>query len=112
MISIKDFAPFIQEYIYKEEWLTLRPIQLDAAEVIFNSNDNCLIASPTSSGKTEAALFPIITKMYQEPKKGIVTLYISPLSLLPEKEMATHSSTLAWKIPWTQSTGLPRVGHD
>ena len=51
------------------------------------------------------------------------------LSLLPwqmdslllshqEKEMATHSSTLAWKIPWTeepgrlQSMGLQRAGHD
>ena len=35
-----------------------------------------------------------------------------------EKEMATHSSTLAWKIPWMeepgrlQSTGSQRVGHD
>ena len=35
-----------------------------------------------------------------------------------EKEMAIHSSTLAWKIPWTeepgrlQSRGLQRVGHD
>ena len=35
-----------------------------------------------------------------------------------EKEMATYSSTLAWKIPWTeepgglQSTGPQRVGHD
>ena len=35
-----------------------------------------------------------------------------------EKEMATHSSTLAWKIPRTeepgrlQSMGLQRVGHD
>ena len=35
-----------------------------------------------------------------------------------EKEMATHSSTLAWEIPWTeepgglQPTGLQRVGHD
>ena len=35
-----------------------------------------------------------------------------------EKEMATHSSTLAWKIPWTeepgglQSVGWQRVGHD
>ena len=34
-----------------------------------------------------------------------------------EKEMATHSSTLAWKIQWTeepgrlQSMGLQRVGH-
>ena len=35
----------------------------------------------------------------------------------PEKEMATHSSILAWRMPWTeepgglQSTGLQRVGH-
>ena len=36
----------------------------------------------------------------------------------PEKAMAAHSSTLAWKIPWTeepsglQSMGSLRVGHD
>ena len=36
----------------------------------------------------------------------------------PEKAMATRSSTLAWKIPWTeetgglQSMGSLRVGHD
>ena len=35
-----------------------------------------------------------------------------------EKEMAIHSSTIAWEIPWTeeagrlQSVGLQRVGHD
>ena len=35
-----------------------------------------------------------------------------------EKEMAIHSSTVAWKIPWTeepgglQSMGSQRVGHD
>ena len=35
-----------------------------------------------------------------------------------EKEMATHSGTLAWKIPWMeeagrlQSMGLQRVGHN
>ena len=37
---------------------------------------------------------------------------------LLEKEMATHSSILAWKIPWTeepgrlQHTGVQRAGHD
>ena len=37
---------------------------------------------------------------------------------LLEKEMETHSSILAWKIPWTeehgrlQSLGSQRVGHD
>ena len=35
-----------------------------------------------------------------------------------QKEMATHTSILAWRIPWTeepgglQSTGLQRVGND
>ena len=35
-----------------------------------------------------------------------------------EKEMAIHSSTIAWKIPWTEepdrleSMGSQRVGHD
>ena len=35
-----------------------------------------------------------------------------------EKEMATHSNTIAWKTPWTeepgrlQSMGWQRVGHD
>ena len=38
--------------------------------------------------------------------------------IIVEKAMATHSSTLAWKIPWTeepgrlQSMGSRRVGHD
>ena len=37
---------------------------------------------------------------------------------LLEKEMATHSSILAWEIPWTEESGrleameLQRVGHD
>ena len=37
---------------------------------------------------------------------------------LLEKEMATHSSILAWKIPWTEKPGRPqsigaqRIGHD
>ena len=38
--------------------------------------------------------------------------------VLLEKEMATHSNILAWKIPWTEepgglrSTGSQRVGQD
>ena len=44
--------------------------------------------------------------------------YVSSKSLGVEKAMATHSSTLAWKIPWMdkpgrlQSMGSQRVGHD
>ena len=41
-----------------------------------------------------------------------------PLYIKSEKAMASHSNTLAWKIPWTekpgrlQSMGPLRVGHD
>ena len=44
--------------------------------------------------------------------------FIAWSSLTAEKAMVTHSSTLAWEIPWTeepgglQSMGLLRVGHD
>ena len=44
--------------------------------------------------------------------------YYICIHIYPEKAMAPHSSTLAWKIPWTeepgrlQSLGLLRVGHD
>ena len=47
-----------------------------------------------------------------------IVLYLIFTQILLEKAMAPHSSTLAWKIPWTeepgglQSMGLLRVGHD
>ena len=50
----------------------------------------------------------------------VMSLLFNMLSseVCPEKAMATHSSTLAWKIPWMeepgrlQSMGLLGVGHD
>ena len=48
----------------------------------------------------------------------IVINYSMVLRMLPEKIMVPHSSTLAWKIPWTgepgrlQSMASLRVGHD
>ena len=48
----------------------------------------------------------------------ILHVILKSTTLLLEKAMATHSSTLAWKIPWTedhgglQSVGSRRAGHD
>ena len=45
-------------------------------------------------------------------------LFVAFWAYILDKEMATHSSILAWRIPWTeehgglQSMGLRRVGHD
>ena len=57
------------------------------------------------------------SKLRQQRKKFITAL-AHTCSLFPEKAMAPHFSTLAWKIPWMeepgrlQSMGSRRVGHD
>ena len=78
----ESFAPFIQEFIYKNRWTSLYDIQLQAADVLFHSDNNVIISSSTASGKSEAAFFPIITRLYNAPIQSIGALYISPLKAL------------------------------
>ncbi len=78
------FPDFIKEYIYSHGWSELREVQLDAARVIFETDKNLLLSSSTASGKTEAAFFPIISDIYDDPecKNSISVLYIAPLKSL------------------------------
>ena len=58
------------------------------------------------------------TLKYLKKKLLLLLCLYGPLWSMREKAMAPHSSTLAWKIPWTEEPGrLPsmgsrRVGHD
>ena len=76
------YAPFIQDYIYEHNWQNLRPIQVAAAEEIFTTNHNVLLAASTASGKTEAAFFPILSEISEEKADSIQVLYIAPLKAL------------------------------
>ena len=69
-----------------------------------------LLTTMSSLGKE---LMDVINKLYT------TSIQIQPsLKLTLEKEMATHSSILTWKTPWTeepgplQSMGSQRVRHD
>ena len=61
-----------------------------------------------------------VSMVYLIKLKRITIIYIfwQVVATLTKKAMATHSSTLAWQIPWTeepgglQSMGSLRVGHD
>lgn len=75
-------APFIQDYIYRNKWEELRDIQVAAAEIIFDSEDNLLLTSGTASGKTEAAFLPVITQLWENPSGSVGALYVSPLKAL------------------------------
>ena len=76
------YCPIVQDYIYSSSWKELRPVQIAAAEVLFNSDDNLILSSNTASGKTEAVFFPIITDLYNSSANSIECLYIAPLKSL------------------------------
>ena len=76
------FPTFIKEFIYSHSWESLRDVQLAAANTLFCSENNLLLTSSTASGKTEAAFFPILTELYENPSLSIGVLYVAPLKSL------------------------------
>ena len=83
MSSIFDrYALFIQDFIYRNNWESLRAIQVAAGDAIFNTDCHLLLTASTASGKTEAAFFPILTEFVEDPPKSVGALYIGPLKAL------------------------------
>ena len=76
------YAPFVQDYIYRRNWQNLRAIQVAAAEAIFHTEENVLLTASTASGKTEAAFFPILSLLHQNPPSSVGCIYIGPLKAL------------------------------
>ena len=76
------YAPFIREYIYRSGWQNLRAVQNAAGDAIFGTEENVLLTASTASGKTEAAFFPILTLLDEDPPKTVGVLYIAPLKAL------------------------------
>lgn len=76
------YAPLIQDFIYARGWQSLRGVQEQAAKYIFDTDDHLLICSSTASGKTEAAFFPVISTLLNDPCDSFAVLYIAPLKSL------------------------------
>lgn len=75
-------APGIQHHIANTlGWPGLRPLQDEAVEPIVDGSDAILLA-PTAGGKTEAAMFPLLTRMHALRWDGISVLYLCPLKAL------------------------------
>ncbi|MEV4201651.1 DEAD/DEAH box helicase [Micromonospora globbae] len=75
------------------QWPALRPLQEAAVGPLLDGEDALLLA-PTAGGKTEAAMFPLLSRMAQENWSGTSLLYVCPLkallnNLLPRLETYT-----------------------
>ncbi|MEU8284178.1 DEAD/DEAH box helicase [Micromonospora sp. NPDC048905] len=63
------------------QWQGLRPLQDAALEPLLAGEDTLLLA-PTAGGKTEAAAFPLLSRMAAEGWSGTSVLYLCPLKAL------------------------------
>jgi ATP-dependent Lhr-like helicase len=62
-------------------WRSLRPLQAEAIAPIL-AGEHALAMAPTAGGKTEAAIFPVLSRMLSDDWRGITVLYVCPLRAL------------------------------
>ncbi len=62
-------------------WRGLRPLQAASVEPVRSGSD-CVLIAPTAGGKTEAAVFPLLSSMVDGKWSGLSVLYVTPLRAL------------------------------
>ncbi|AMD31258.1 ATP-dependent helicase [Acidilobus sp. 7A] len=102
--SLELLAPRLREAIRALGYERLLPIQEKAVPVIL-SGYNTLVVSPTGSGKTEAAVFPVVSLMLErfQPGDGTVkAIYITPLRAL-NRDITLRISKVVESVGFTFS---------
>ncbi|SCE79204.1 ATP-dependent helicase Lhr and Lhr-like helicase [Micromonospora echinospora] len=79
---MRDLHPVVLHHIVNTlGWADLRPLQRAAAGALADGDDALLLA-PTAGGKTEAAIFPLLSRMATQDWTGTSLLYLCPLKAL------------------------------
>lgn len=82
MSAFELLHPSLQHHIVNSlGWRELRPLQQLSIEPVLRRS-HCLLLAPTAGGKTESAIFPLISRMLSEEWSGTSILYICPLKAL------------------------------
>jgi ATP-dependent helicase Lhr and Lhr-like helicase len=74
--------PGVQRAIWEMGWKQLRPIQAEAIHTLLGGDGHLLICAATASGKTEAAFFPVISRLVEASKDSVRAIYVGPLKAL------------------------------
>jgi ATP-dependent Lhr-like helicase len=75
--------PTVQRKLWDMKWTELRQIQVEAIQHLRSGTPtDCIIESPTASGKTEAAFLPVLSAIADEPFGSVRAMYIGPLKAL------------------------------
>lgn len=82
MTPFDRLHPALQHHIVNSlGWKRLRPLQEQAIEPLLRG-EHALLLAPTAGGKTEAAVFPVLSQMMHEHWRGLTVLYVCPLRAL------------------------------
>jgi len=76
-------------------WSSLRALQEEATGPVLDGADALLLA-PTAGGKTEAAVFPLLTAMDMERWSGLSVIYVCPLKALLNNLLPRLSGYASW----------------
>ena len=76
-------------------WPSLRPLQEEAAGPVLDGADALLLA-PTAGGKTEAAVFPLLTAMDTQRWSGLSVIYVCPLKALLNNLLPRLENYASW----------------
>ena len=96
LASFRLLHPVVQHHIVNSlGWTGLRQLQADAVKPLLRGDD-CLLIAPTAGGKTEAATFPLLTRIQHEHWVGLSVLYVCPLKALLNNLEPRLSSYASW----------------
>ncbi|MDE2906074.1 MAG: DEAD/DEAH box helicase, partial [Acidobacteriota bacterium] len=80
--AFERLHPALQHHIVNSlGWKSLRPLQEQAIGPVLDG-DHALLLAPTAGGKTEAAVFPLLSRMLTERWVGLSVLYVCPIKAL------------------------------
>lgn len=89
-------SPAVQHHVVNSlGWQALRPLQDKAVAPLMQGQDALLLA-PTAGGKTEAAVFPLLSRMTEDQWEGTSVLYICPLRALLNNLEPRIGTYAAW----------------
>jgi ATP-dependent helicase Lhr and Lhr-like helicase len=82
MSGLDRLHPQLQQAIINQlGWRSLRPVQEQTINAVLDGV-NAVVLAPTAGGKTEAAMFPLLSRMLTESLEPVSALYVCPIRAL------------------------------
>lgn len=99
--AFERLSPALQHQIVNAlGFSALRPVQEQAIDAVLDDR-NCVVLAPTAGGKTEAAFFPLLSRMDAEDWRPVSVVYVAPIRALlnsQEERLERYAGLLGRRV--------------